>query len=87
VTSGRWDRSSSSLSTLCGHPLPHHAGHCGDIPMLLECAGTRRSHDRHCAAYGPPVDGTLETTHYGGQTTNHYTATLEAAPVQAQDAP
>jgi hypothetical protein len=44
--------------------------------MLLECVGTRRCHDCHCAAYGPPVDGTLESAHYGGQTTNHYAATL-----------
>jgi hypothetical protein len=35
-------------------PLPLHAGHCDDIPMLLECAGTRRRHDCHCAVYGPP---------------------------------
>jgi hypothetical protein len=49
--------------------------------MLLECAGTRRRHDCHCAAYGPLVDGTLESAHYGSQTTNHYAATLEAAPV------
>jgi hypothetical protein len=55
--------------------------------MLLECAGTRRRHDRHCAVYGPPVDGTLEPARGGGWKTNHYAATLEAAPVQAQDAP
>jgi hypothetical protein len=55
--------------------------------MLLECAGTRRLHDCHCAAYVPPVDGTLESAHCGSQTTNHYAATLEAAPVRAQDAP
>jgi hypothetical protein len=34
-----------------------------------------------------PVNGTLESAHYGGQSTNRYTATLEAAPVRAQDAP
>jgi hypothetical protein len=62
-------------------PLPRHAGHCDDIPMLLECAGTRRRHDCHCAAYGPPGDGTLESARGGGRTTNHYAATLEAAPV------
>jgi hypothetical protein len=55
--------------------------------MLLERAGTRRRHDGHCATYAPPVNGTLESTHYGGRTTNRYVATLEAAPVPAQDAP
>jgi hypothetical protein len=54
--------------------------------MLLESAGTRRRHDCHCAAYGRPVDGTLEPARGGGRTTNHYAATLEAAPVRAQDA-
>jgi hypothetical protein len=36
-------------------PLPRHAEHCDDIPMLLVCTGTRHRHDRHCAAYGPPL--------------------------------
>jgi hypothetical protein len=68
-------------------PLPHHAGHYDDIPMLLECTGTRRRHNCHCAAYGPPVDVTLESARGGGRMTNHYTATLETAPIRAQDAP
>jgi hypothetical protein len=68
-------------------PLLHHAEHCEDIPMLLECTGTRRRHDHHCAAYGPPVDDILESARSGGPTTNHYAATLEAAPVRAQDTP
>jgi hypothetical protein len=55
--------------------------------MLLGRAGTRRCHDRHCASYGPPVDGALESGHCNGWTTNHYAATLETAPVRAQDAP
>jgi hypothetical protein len=54
--------------------------------MLLEHAGTRRRHDCHCAAYGPPVDGTLESGHGDGRTTNHYTATHETTLVRAQDA-
>jgi hypothetical protein len=29
----------------------------------------------------PPVDGTLESARGGGRATNHYAATLEAAPV------
>jgi hypothetical protein len=68
-------------------PLPHHAGRCGDIPVLLGRMGTRHRHNGHCATYGPPVNGTLELAHHGGQSTNYYTDTLEAAPVRAQDAP
>jgi hypothetical protein len=89
VMSGRRERSSPSLSTLCGHPL-HCSATPGTVttsPTLLECAGTRRHHDRHCAAYGPPADDTLEPARGGGRTSNHYVATLEAAPVRAQDAP
>jgi hypothetical protein len=56
-------------------------------PMLLDRTGTRCHHDRHCAAYGRPVDGNLELAHGGGQTTNHYAATLEVAPVRTQDTP
>jgi hypothetical protein len=37
--------------------------------------------------YELPVNGTLELAHHGGQSTNYYAATLEATPVQAQDAP
>jgi hypothetical protein len=55
--------------------------------MLLGCTGTRRHHVCHCAAYGAPVDNTLESARGGGRTTNHYAGTLESAPVQAQDAP
>jgi hypothetical protein len=55
--------------------------------MLLECTGAVRRHDRHYATYEPPVDSTLEPARGGGQTTNHYAAALEAAPVRAQDAP
>jgi hypothetical protein len=68
-------------------PLLHHAGHCDDIPTLLGHAGTRRRRDGHCATYGPPINGTLESAHYGGRTTNCCATTLEAAPVRAQDAP
>jgi hypothetical protein len=68
-------------------PLLHHAGRCDDILTLLGRAGTRRLHDGHCATYGPPVNGTLESAHYGGRTTNCCATTLEAAPVRAQDAP
>jgi hypothetical protein len=89
VTSGRRERSSPSLSTLCGH-LRHCSATPGTVTTsstLLECTGTGRHHDRHCAAYGPPVDGTLEPAHGSGQTTNHYAATLETPPVRAQNVP
>jgi hypothetical protein len=36
-------------------PLPHHAGHCDDIPTLLARAGTRRRHNGYCATYAPPL--------------------------------
>jgi hypothetical protein len=68
-------------------PLMHHARRCGDTPALLGCTGTRHRHNGHCATYGLPVNGTLELAHHGGRSTNYYAATLEAAPVQAQDAP
>jgi hypothetical protein len=50
VTSGRRERSSPSLSALCGHP------------RRCSTTGTRRRHARHCASYGLP-DDTLEPAH------------------------
>jgi hypothetical protein len=89
VTSGRRERSPPSLSALCGHPRHCSAtpGTATTYPTLLERTGTGRRHAHHCAAYGPPVVGTLESARGGGRTTNHYATTLEAAPVRAQDAP
>jgi hypothetical protein len=40
-------------------PLPHHAGHCGNIPALLGRTGTRHRHNGHCATYGPPSTAPL----------------------------
>jgi hypothetical protein len=88
VTSGRRDRSSPSLSALCGHPR-----HCRTTPDTVATSqrcwdvrgqdiattatvprtGPRQRHPRT----GPPRR----------QSTNCYTAALEAAPVRAQDAP
>jgi hypothetical protein len=68
-------------------PLLHHARRCGDIPALLQRAETRHCHNSQCATYGLPVNGALELAHHGGQSTNYYAATLEAAPVRAQDTP
>jgi hypothetical protein len=79
VTSGRRERSSPSLSTLCGHPR-----HCR---ATLSTVTTPRCCWSARAAYGPPVDDTLESARGGGRTTDHYAATLELAPVRAQDAP
>jgi hypothetical protein len=68
-------------------PLPHHTGRCGDIPALLGRTGTRHRHNGHCATYGLPINDTLELAHHGGRSTNYCATALEAAPVQAQDAP
>jgi hypothetical protein len=68
-------------------PLQHHAGRCGDIPAPLGRTGTGHRHNGHCATYGLPVNGTLELAHHGGRSTNNCAAALEAAPVQARDAP
>jgi hypothetical protein len=89
VTSGRRERSFPSLSTLCGHPR-----HCRTTPGTVttsRCCWSARGQDIATTATvprtPPPVDGTLESARGGGRTTNHYVTTLEAAPVQAQDAP
>jgi hypothetical protein len=68
-------------------PLLHHARRCGDIPALLGRAETRHCHNGHCATYGLPANGTLELAPPRRRSTNYYAATLEAAPVRAQDAP
>jgi hypothetical protein len=65
----------------------HHARCSGDILALLQRAETSHCHNGHCATYGLPVNGALELAHHGGRSTNYYAATLEAAPVRAQDAP
>jgi hypothetical protein len=55
VTSGKRERSSPSLSALCGHPR-----HCSTTPgtattslTLLKRTGTGRRHAHHCTSYGP----------------------------------
>jgi hypothetical protein len=88
VTSGRRERSSPLLSTLCGHPR-----HCRTTPdpvatsqrcwdvrgrdiattATVPRTGPRQRHPRT----GPPRR----------QSTNCYDAALEAAPVRAQNAP
>jgi hypothetical protein len=89
VTSGQWERSSQSLSALCVHPRRCSAtpGTATTSPTLLEHTGTGRRHARHCTSYGPPLTAPSSRPTGGGRTANLYTATLEAAPVRAQDTP
>jgi hypothetical protein len=88
VTSGRRERSFPSLSTLCGHPR-----HCRATPSTVttsQCCWSARGQDVATTTTVPrtgPVDDTLESVRGGGRTTNHYAATLEAAPVRVQGAP
>jgi hypothetical protein len=89
VTSGRRDRSSPSLSALCGHR--HHCsatpGTATTSPTLLERTGTGCRHACRCTTYGPPLTAPSSRPAGSGRTTNLYATTLEAAPVWAQDAP
>jgi hypothetical protein len=89
MTSGRRERSSPSLSTLCGHPRP-----CSTTPrtaattqVLLECTGAGRRHTCRCTSYGPPSTAPSSLFADDDRTVNHYATNLEAAPVRAQDAP
>jgi hypothetical protein len=89
VTSGRRERSSPSLSALCGHPRHCSAtpGTATTTPTLLERMGTGRRHACHGTSYKPPLTAPSSRPTGSGRTTNLYTTTLEAAPVRAQDAP
>jgi hypothetical protein len=89
VTWSRRERSSPLLSALCGHPRHCSAtsGTATTSPTLLERTGTRRRHACHCTSYGPPLTTPSRRPAGSGRTANLYTATLEAAPVQAQDTP
>jgi hypothetical protein len=89
VTSGQWDRSSPSLSTLCDHPR-----HCRTMPDIVttsrHCWGARGQDITTTATVprtDPPLAAPSNRPTDGGQKTNHYAATLETAPVRAQDAP
>jgi hypothetical protein len=89
VTSGRRERSSPSLSALCGHPR-----HCSTTPdtvttspTLLERTGMGRRHSCHCTSYGPPLTAPSSRPMGSGRAANLYATTLEAAPVRAQGAP
>jgi hypothetical protein len=89
MTSGQRERSSSSLSALCGHRRHCSAtpGTATASPTLLERTGTGRRHALHCTSYGPPLTAPSSRPTDGGQTANLYATTLKVAPVQAQDTP
>jgi hypothetical protein len=89
VTSGQRERSSPSLSALCGHPRHYSAtpGTATTSPTLLERTGTGRRHAHHCTSYGPPSTAPSSRPMGSGRTANLYTTTLEAALVRAQDSP
>jgi hypothetical protein len=89
MTSGQRERSSSSLSTLCGHPRPCSATPrtAAITPALLEHTGAGRRHTYRCTSYGPLSTAPSSLSADDDQTANHYATTLEAAPVRAQDTP
>jgi hypothetical protein len=89
VTSGRWQRSSPSLSVLCDHPrhCSTTPGTASTSPTLLGRTGAGRRHACHCPSYGPPWTAPSSRPANNGRTANLYTTTLEAALVRAQDAP
>jgi hypothetical protein len=89
VMSGRRERSSPSLSALCGHPRQCSAtpGTATTSPMLLKRTGTGHRHTRHCTSYGPPSMPPSSRPADGGRPANLCTTTLEAALVWAQDSP
>jgi hypothetical protein len=85
VTPAQRERSSPSLSTLCGHPRYYNAtpGTVTTSPTLWKRTGTGRHHDHCCTSNGlsltPPSSRPVDD----GRTVNHYAITLEAAPVRA----
>jgi hypothetical protein len=88
VTSGRRDRSSPSLSALCGHP--RHCRTTPDTVAISQRCWDVRGQDIATTATVPRTDPCQRhprTDPPRRQSTNRYTAALEAAPVRAQDAP
>jgi hypothetical protein len=87
VKSCQRERSSLSLSALCGHP--HHCsttpGTATTSPALLKRTGIGRLHAYHCTSYALTAPSSRPTG--GGRTTNLYATTFEVAPVRAQDTP
>jgi hypothetical protein len=89
VTSGRQERSSPSLSALCGHPRHCSAtlGTATTSPTLSKRTGTGRRHASHCTSYGPQLTAPSSQPTGGGRAANLYATTLEVTPVWAQDSP
>jgi hypothetical protein len=87
VTSGQRERSSPSLSALCGHPRHRNTtpGTMTTSQTLLKRARMGRRHAHHCASYGLPFTAPSSRPAGGGRTADLYATTLEAAPVRAQD--
>jgi hypothetical protein len=59
--------------------------HCYNYSNAVEHAGTGRRHARCCTSYG--ASSTAPSSPLEGAPVDHYASTLEATPVQAQDAP
>jgi hypothetical protein len=89
MMSGRRERSSPSLSTLCGHPRTCSTTlrTAATSPALLERLRTGRRHTRRCTSYGPPLTAPSSLSVDEDRTANYYASTLEAGPVRAQDTP
>jgi hypothetical protein len=88
VMSGRRDRSSPSLSALCGHP--HHCRTTPDTVATSQRYWDVRGQDIATTTTVPrtgPRQRHPRTCPPRRQSTNRYTAALEAAFVRAQDAP
>jgi hypothetical protein len=88
ATSGRRDRSSPSLSALCGHP--HHYRTTPDTVATSQRCWDVRGQDIATTATVPRTDPRQRHPRTGPprrQSTNRYTAALEAAPVRERDAP
>jgi hypothetical protein len=66
-------------------PLLRHSEHCYNYSDAVEYTGTGRRHACYSTSYGST--STAPSSPPGGAPVNHHASTLEAAPIQAQDAP
>jgi hypothetical protein len=85
VTSGRQGAIPATVGPVWPLPcLQHHAGHCYKNSSAVGHAGTGRRHACHCNLYGSP--STASSSPSEDAAANHYTFSLEAAPVQVRNA-